>query len=86
MSGLEQQIATLLKEMSKHLTASELKQIRELADVGELGVAFENFCTQLYERGATCERGQVLRIASIGKAIGINPRYWQVLKANDSSR
>jgi hypothetical protein len=85
MSTLERQFAALLEEMSKSLTATDLEQIRELVDVGELGVAFENFCTQLYERGGVCERGQILRIAAIGEAMRINPRYWQILKVKDSN-
>jgi hypothetical protein len=60
-------------------TETDIEQIRELVDARELGVAFENFCTQLYEWDAVCSREQIDRIAYIGKAMGIKPDYWRII-------
>jgi hypothetical protein len=77
MKALELQFNTLLRELSTSLTKTDIEQIRELVDAGELGVAFENFCTQLYEWDAVCSREQIDQIAYIGGAMGIKPNYWQ---------
>lgn len=79
MKSLEQQFEELLKEFVESLTTSDCEQIRELAEANELGVAFENFCTQLFERDAVCSADQHRRIESIGTAIGISSDYWRNL-------
>lgn len=80
MKTLEQQFRELLEELEEKLTFSDCEQIRELVDANELGVAFENFCTQLFERDAVCSVGQLHRIEAIGKAMGISPDYWKTLQ------
>ena len=77
---LEKQFKILLTEMSQSLTVQDVDQITELVDANELGVAFENFCMQLYERGATCSPEQLVLIGSIGTAMNINPEYWERLE------
>jgi hypothetical protein len=77
IKALELKFNTLLRELSTSLTETDIEQIRELVDAGELGVAFENFCTQLYEWDAVCSREQIDQIAYIGGAMGIKPNYWQ---------
>ena len=79
MKELERQFEVLLDELSTSLTMNDVEQIRELARANELGIAVENFCTQLYERQAVCTKEQVIRIAEIGKAIGINSSFWNIL-------
>jgi hypothetical protein len=77
IKALELKFNTLLRELSTSLTETDIEQIRELVNVGELGLAFEHFCTQLYEWDAVCSREQIDRIAYIGEAMGIKPDYWQ---------
>jgi hypothetical protein len=79
MKALERKFNTLLRELSTSLTETDIEQIRELVNVGELGVAFEHFCTQLYEWDAMCSREQIDRMAYIGEAMGIKPAYWQTI-------
>jgi hypothetical protein len=43
MQALELKFNTLLRELSTSLTETDIEQIRGLVNVGELGVAFENF-------------------------------------------
>jgi hypothetical protein len=75
MKALELKFNILLRELSTSLTETDIEQIQELVNVGELGVAFENFCTQLYQWDAVCSREQIDRIAYIGEAMGIKPDY-----------
>ena len=79
MNALKPRFQSILKELSSKLTATDVEQIDELANVGELGVAFENFCTQLYERDAVCSVAQVQEIGLIGTALGIKEKYWTIL-------
>jgi hypothetical protein len=77
MKELELQFEVILKELSTSLTETEVGQMQELVRANELGVAFENFCRQLYERGAVCSQEQIIRIAAIGEAMGIEADYWR---------
>ena len=79
MIALEQKFEVLLDELSQSLTAADVEQIQELVHANELGVAFENLCTQLYERAAVCSLEQIDRIAEIGNAMAIDSTYWQNL-------
>ena len=80
MNRIEEQFRALLAELGPSLTAEDVLQIQELVGANELGVAFENFCTQLYEREATCSPDQLNQIALIGTAIGVRSEYWTILK------
>lgn len=77
MKKLELQFEVLLKELSMSLTETDVGEMRELVQTNELDVAFENFCTQFYERDAVCSEDQIIRIAAIGEAMGIKPEYWR---------
>jgi hypothetical protein len=81
MKNLEQQFRELFEEFADRLATSDCDQIRELVDANELGVAFENFCTQLFEWDAPCSAEQYGRIESIGKAMGISADYWKNLES-----
>jgi hypothetical protein len=79
MKMLEQKFQVVCKELSNSFTATEILDIQILIDAGELGVAFENFCTQLDERDVICSLDQINRLAAIGTAMGIRPIYWENL-------
>ena len=81
MKALEEQFEALLEELAGSLTPTDCEQIRELVGANELGVAFENFCTQLFERDAVCSLDQKRRIESIGTAMGISADYWKNLES-----
>jgi hypothetical protein len=80
MKILEEQFRILLRALGPSLTTEDVEQTQELVDHNELGVAFENFCTQLYELDVTCSPDQLTQIASIGTAMGISSEYWTILK------
>ena len=79
MKTLEEKFIDLLTKLGPSLTGTDVEQIQELVTANELGVAFENFCTQLYERDAACSSDQLIEISSIGAAMGINSEYWEHL-------
>jgi len=79
MKTLEEKFEVLLAALASSLTSYDVVQIQELVEANELGVAFENFCTQLYERDAVCSSDQLNEITSIGTAMGIRPEYWEGL-------
>lgn len=69
-----------MTELSSKLVDSDVEAVRVLICAGELTDAFEDLCTQLYERGAICTSEQVARLASVGEAISVHPRYWEMLE------
>ena len=52
---------------------------RSLIDVGELGVAFENLCTQLYEYDVMVDAETKSSLAAIGGYLGLDLRLWERL-------
>jgi len=70
-------------ELSKFLTQSDVEQILDLVNANELGIALENFCTQLYERDAVCSREHIGRICAIGEVMGIKPEYWDIISTTE---
>ncbi|PYS72976.1 MAG: hypothetical protein DMF69_06180 [Acidobacteria bacterium] len=81
MNTFEEKFRILLIELGPSLTAMDLQQVQELVDANELGVAFENFCTQLFERDAVSSRDQLDQIVTLGAAMGISQEYWNHLVA-----
>jgi hypothetical protein len=80
MTQLEIQFIAIVNEQSLALPKPDVDEIRSLVDDNELGVAFENFCTQLYEYDAPCTSEQIHRIAALGLALKVSPRYWEILR------
>jgi hypothetical protein len=83
MDELARQLEGLLRELSPSLTEFDIESIRDLIEHNEIGVAFEDFCTQLNERGAVCSPEQVARMAAIGGAMGIDPWYWGIVRTSE---
>ena len=79
MNAFKPRFQSIVKQLSSKLTPSDVAQIDELINVGELVVAFENFCTQLYERDAVCSMAEVQQIALLGAELGVEEKYWAIL-------
>jgi len=79
-NSIASRLQELLEDFSSFLTINDYEQIQELIHANEIGIAFENFCTQLFEREATCSINQLHLISEIGKEIGMSPRYWTELE------
>ncbi|MBI3893436.1 MAG: MafI family immunity protein [Candidatus Wallbacteria bacterium] len=82
MKDLEDRFEKLLKVLPQGLTGADIEQVEELVQAGELGVAFENLCTQLYERSVVVPTWQIEELSAIGSVMGINPDYWEILASS----
>lgn len=61
------------------LPLHDVEQIEGLIEVGERAIAFENLCTQLYEYDIELPSALRGTLASIGRQLGVAPRYWEML-------
>jgi len=56
--------------------ASELDDMVALAQAGEPGVALENLCVQLFEYDVVLSAAVHETLARLGKAMGLQDKYW----------
>ena len=75
----EQRTSALLSRFNGRIPAVELQGMESLVAAGEPGVAFENFCGQLYEYDGALEPAELAELAEVGELMKIDPRYWQLL-------
>lgn len=66
------------------LPSKDLEYIAELVEVGEWVVALQDLCTQLYEHDLSIPEVLFDSIVSLGNAIGVEERYWSVLRVGSS--
>jgi len=78
---IEQRLRRLLDQFSKDLPTEQLKDMKELVDAGEPGVALENYCTQLVEYDISAPSTIVAELKELGEAMGIDEEYWMRLPA-----
>jgi hypothetical protein len=62
------------------LDQREIERIEDLVQVGEFTVALENLCTQLYEYDVAVSDRTAIAIAAVGRTIGVEDRYWKMLR------
>jgi hypothetical protein len=60
-------------DASVGLTVDDISNVHSLIDVGELLVAFEMLCTQIYEWELGLEPGTIRDLESLGVALGARP-------------
>jgi hypothetical protein len=65
--------------VDNELPSGDVERVWELIDVGELGVAFENLCAQLYEYEVMVDAETKSSLAAIGGYLGLDPRLWESL-------
>jgi hypothetical protein len=82
MNQVKMQLLALIATFSQGIPFHQAAGVRDLGMAGEAGVAFENFCTQLYEweRGVTAVQYETLK--RLGTAMGICSACWEVLEVN----
>lgn len=66
-------------DSAPELPLHDIEQIESLIEAGERAVAFENLCTQLYEYDIELPSPLRDTLASIGRKLGVAPRYWEML-------
>ncbi len=64
------------------LDQDEIERVEELVQVGEFAVALENLCSQLYEYDVRISDELVAAIAVLANTVGVEDRYWTVLRAD----
>jgi hypothetical protein len=69
----------LVLDAASALPPHDVQQAEGLIQVGERAVAFENLCTQLYEYDIRLPLDLRDTLVSIGKQLGVQPRYWKRL-------
>lgn len=61
------------------LPASDITNLWEFVNVGEIGLAFETLCTQLYEYDIQVEAEAAERLEELGAYLKVDPAMWQRL-------
>lgn len=63
--------------LEPYLTADDMEYIWESIDAGEWGIAYEDLCTQLDERGARIDGQAYEDLRQLGEYYGKDPIYWE---------
>lgn len=61
------------------LPSSDVANVWELIEAGELGVAFEILCTQLYEYDVAVNDTTLAALSELGRYFMLDPRLWEDL-------
>lgn len=64
------------------LDQDEIERVEELVQVGEFAIALENLCTQLHEFDVAVDDDTVAAIAVVGTSVGVEDRYWKMLRGD----
>ena len=83
-SEVETRLLVLLNALAGTLPEAELKEMRELTEAGEPGIALENLCVQLVEFERRVPRAIRDEIGSVGGKMRIDPKYWSRLSLTDA--
>ena len=79
MRKIEKALLEVLDAIGGGLPAEQVEDMRDLVRHCEPGVAFENLCEQLNEYDVPVPREVYERLVWIGKAMKIDPSYWEGL-------
>lgn len=74
------QLYELLNEINNKLPKEDINRIVEFLENNEFGLAFETFCTQLYEFNIPISSTFYEKISFYGQSIEIHPSIWVPLK------
>jgi hypothetical protein len=61
------------------LPASDITNLWEFVNVGEIGLAFETLCTQLYEYDIQVGAEAAELLKELGVYLEVDPAMWQLL-------
>ena len=79
---LETQVLGVLALCGGLLPQEQLDEMGQLVRAGEAGVALENLSTQLHEYDVAVGQGLIKEIELIGRAMGLDSKYWSRLRLN----
>ncbi len=79
MQDIEKALLEIIPGFAVGLPPEQVKEMEELVRAGEVGIAFENLCTQLYEYDVPVPQVVRERLALIGNTMEISRSYWERL-------
>ena len=74
------QLIQILNEVKNKISSEEVKNILELIENNEFGLAYETLCTQIYEYEVSITGEFYEKISFYGESIKIQPFFWLPLK------
>jgi hypothetical protein len=79
LSEIEDRLLRVLARCTGLVEEQRLNDDRSLTMAGEPGVALENLCEQLLDQDAAVSAELLDELEKLGKAMGLNERYWNRL-------
>ena len=79
--AIENILLRLIETSAESFPAEQAKEMADLVRAGDPGIAFENLCTQLHEYDVPVDEATLGQLKEIGTQMGIQPKYWERLKA-----
>ena len=79
MDRIESELLDIIRNIGNNLPKDDLDSIKELVSVGEYAVAFENFCTQLYEYDVAIKQSEKDRLNVVGIQMRLDKALWDDL-------
>jgi hypothetical protein len=76
LAEVEARLDTVLVSAHGWIPDGELAQMRRLVQVGEPGIALENFCTQLYEYDVAVPGETARELGILARAMGLKLPAW----------
>lgn len=77
---VERELLSLLDALSSRLTSEDVTLTRTFLEHSERGLAFEQVCIALKERGAKTTHDEYERLKAIGQQMGMADHYWLSLR------
>jgi hypothetical protein len=77
---IQRRLGLLLDQFGSGLPEEQLADMKELVAAGEPGVAFENYCVQLYEYDISVPADVLKELEVLGRAMGMNEEHWVRLR------
>ena len=75
-STIASELQELVSIYENFLPKSDVDSIKELVSVNEYAVAFENFCTQLFEYDVVVSQADKHRFEVLGTEMRVDPSLW----------
>lgn len=72
-------LEAVVRVAARRLPERDVDSIRSLIGAGELGIAFENLCTQLDEYEVGLDPASLASLGEIGTYLGLDQTLWRRL-------
>lgn len=80
MPVLEARVLALIKSLKGPIPTHQHDYMQELCQVGEPGIALENFAEQLYEYYVRVDPKMIEEMEALGAQMGLDPRHFARLR------